>query len=156
MPIGLGRIPPLVVVVLVLGCALNGKDILKEARSLATNKQRGKALEMLQRHLRESPEDVDARLLYGLVLSWESRWDPAREAIETVLAGHPSYADAALALTNVELWSDHADRAEEVMREFLERQPNNVNVMLARVRVMRALNRKKDGLALTRDILRLE
>jgi len=156
MLLRLGKTPSVALAALVLGAALNAEDILTEARALATSHQREKSLQLLQQHLQGSPNDVDARLLYGLVLSWEFRFDAAREALDAVLAGHPSYADAAVALTNVELWSDHAERAEVVTREFLEREPNNITVLMARVRVMRALKRSKDAVALVGDILHLD
>lgn len=80
-------------------------DIIAVARTAAGEGRRVEALTMLERHLAQSPEDVDARLVYGLVLSWEGRYDEARRELQRVLAAAPGYTDARVALTNVELWS---------------------------------------------------
>ena len=77
-------------------------DILKNARAAATSGHREEALSMLETHLSDSPRDVDARLLYGLVLSWEGRYDEARPALQQVLTQTPGYTDARVALMNVE------------------------------------------------------
>jgi len=57
---------------------------------------------LLEAHLAQAPEDVDARLLYGLVLSWEKRYDAARPVLQQVLTRAPEYTDARVALMNVE------------------------------------------------------
>ncbi len=68
---------------------------------------------MLETHLSEAPRDVDARLLYGLVLSWEGRYDEARPVLQQVLTQAPAYTDARVALMNVEYWSGHSAAALE-------------------------------------------
>src|SRR4029077_6941001 len=77
------------------GGALQGQDLLQpagaedtvaQARSLATNKPRTEALRPLEAPLVQSPEDSDARVLYGTVLSWEGRYDESREELTRVLA----------------------------------------------------------------------
>jgi YaiO family outer membrane protein len=130
-------------------------DILTRARNLSSAKKRPEALALLQKHLEESPTDVDARLLYGEMLSWEGRWDEAREALEGVLNQTPTYTDAALALINVELWSDHPEQADKIANRFLERTPNHIDLLLARARVMRALKRPKEEMQVLDTVLRL-
>jgi YaiO family outer membrane protein len=135
---------------------LSSDDILTRARSLSSNKHRPEALELLKTHLVESPNDVDARLLYGLMLSWDGRWDDAREALEGVLQQTPSYTDAALALANVELWSDHPDQADQLISRFLERTPNRIDLLLARARIMRSLKRPKEEMEALESALRVD
>jgi YaiO family outer membrane protein len=135
---------------------VSDEDILTRARNLSAAKKRPEALALLQKHLEESPTDVDARLLYGEMLSWEGRWDQAREALEGVLNQTPTYTDAALALINVELWSDHPEQADKIANRFLERTPNHIDLLLARARVMRALKRPKEELQALETVLRLE
>ena len=53
-------------------------DVLVKARAEATSGHRDEALIRLEARLAETPRDVDARLLYGLVLSW--RADTTRRA----------------------------------------------------------------------------
>src|SRR5687767_10015195 len=80
-------------------------DVIALARTAAMEGRRVAALTMLEQHLAQSPADVDARLVYGLVLSWEGRYDDARRELQRVLAEAPGYADARSALANVDLWS---------------------------------------------------
>ena len=94
-------------------CAAGQDDILTKARAAATSGHRAEALRMLQAHLTEAPRDVDARLLYGLVLSWEGRYDEARPVLQQVLTQAPAYTDARVALMNVEYWSGHSAEALE-------------------------------------------
>jgi len=131
--------------ILALGLPVSAEeDLFARARRLATNKNPQEALKLLSERLEASPGDVDARLLYGLVLSWEGRWDEARASLHQVIDEAPRYADAVMALTNVELWSGHPETADEVTSRFLEASPNHVGVLLARARAMQALKRPKD------------
>jgi thioredoxin-like negative regulator of GroEL len=88
-------------------------DVLAKAREAARSGHRTEALTMLESHLAQSPRDVDARLLYGLVLSWEGRYDEARPVLQQVLAQAPTYTDARVALMNVEYWSGHSAEAKD-------------------------------------------
>jgi YaiO family outer membrane protein len=134
-----------VVAVLAIGLpAWGSEDLLSQARRLATNNHRAEALRLLSARLAEAPNDVDARLLYGLVLSWDSRWDEARATLEQVLTEAPQYADAVVALTNVDVWSGNPQAADAVTSKFLESSPQNVEVLLARARAMKALKRRED------------
>src|SRR5690242_1483408 len=58
-----------------------GDDLLSRARELAANHMRPEAIAMLEDYLREHPSDVDARVLCGLILSWEGRYNDAREQL---------------------------------------------------------------------------
>src|SRR5262245_66086677 len=91
-------------------------DVLPRAREAATSGRRAEALTMLETHLAASPRDVDARLLYGLVLSWEGRYDEARTALRQVLDQTPTYMDARVALMNVEHWSGHSAAALDLAK----------------------------------------
>ena len=107
-------------------------EILKQARSASS---RSESIRILERHLASRPEDVDARLLYGLMLSWESRYDEARREIERVLAAAPDYLDARVALMNVEWWSGRRDAARALSDAVLLRQPGHAQARLVRLRL---------------------
>jgi YaiO family outer membrane protein len=100
-------------------------DVVRSAREAATAGQRPEALAALQSHLAKTPRDVDARLLYGLILSWEGRYDEARRELQAVLAQAPAYADARVALMNVESWSGHSSQARDAADTILSRDPGN-------------------------------
>lgn len=116
-------------------CAAGQDDILKQARAAATSGRREEALSMLEAHLGDAPRDVDARLLYGLVLSWEGRYDDARPVLQQVLTQAPTYIDARVALMNVEYWSGHSAEALEQADRILTGQPGNVTARAIRDRI---------------------
>src|SRR5579871_5757159 len=86
-------------------------QVLAKGRELATTGHRPEAIEFLRKRLETHPWDSDSRLLLGLVLSWEGRYDEARREIEAVLEGHPQYTDALLALVNDDLWAGNPQHA---------------------------------------------
>ena len=131
---------------LIDSAAAEPQDVVSAARKLATTGHRAEALEMLDKRLAEKRTDSDARVLRGVILSWEGRYDDARRDLETVLAQHRDHGDALPALINVEMWSDHPERAEQLARDALRRNPTDPDLLLARARALKAL--KRDGEAL--------
>ena len=118
-------------------------DPVSQARQLAYSgkEHRSEALSMLQGHLSQDPADSEARVLYGIVLSWEGRYNESREALKQVLAAKPDHGDAVAALINVELWSGHPGDAEVVARGALTRNPDNPALLLADARSLYRLRR---------------
>jgi YaiO family outer membrane protein len=110
-------------------------DILVSARQAATSGRRPEALNALSAHLVTSPRDVDARLLYGLVLSWEGRYDEARQQLRQVLEQTPAYTDARIALMNVDWWSGRVDAARDAADSILARDPGNTQARFVRERL---------------------
>jgi YaiO family outer membrane protein len=100
-------------------------DVLVKAREVARSGQRAEALTMLETRLAAAPQDVDARLLYGLVLSWERRYEDARPVLQQVLTQAPEYTDARVALMNVEYWSGRSTEALEQANRILAGEPGN-------------------------------
>ena len=135
-------------------CADDSEDVIKKARQLSAAKHRDQAIRLLEDYLDQS-EDGDVRLVYGLMLSWEGKYDQARLELKTVLLEHPAYSDAARALTNVELWSDHPEAADEITSRFLEREPDDRDLMVQRVRALRALKRRPEAFKLITKILQV-
>src|SRR5258708_7431133 len=131
-------------------------DLLIRARYLASHQKSGEALELLSNQLREHPRDVDARLLYGLILSWEGRYDEARAALHTVLESHPDYTDAIVAAINVEMWDGHPERAEELARDASRRQPTNLDFLFARAKALRDLGRIEEAKQVLNSVLEIE
>jgi YaiO family outer membrane protein len=135
---------------------LSGAEVLTRARALATNGRRAEAIEFLQKRLATQSWDTDARLLLGLVLSWEGKYEDAKQELDTVLTSHPGYTDALLALVNVAIWSGHPEQADDPTRAFLERQPGDTQALLARARVLKSMGRYKETRELLDTILTLE
>ena len=95
--------------------------------------------------LESNPRDGDVRLLYGIVLSWEGRYDDAREHLTQVLDKHPSYADALEVLVRVELWSKQYAEAAALARKGLDQWPVNSALLLARAQALDYLGRPREA-----------
>ena len=135
---------------------LSDAQVLSRARAMATGGQRAVAIDFLRKRLEVQPSDTDARLLLGVVLSWDGQYQDARREIEAVLASHPKYTDALLALVNVALWSDHPELADDATRQFLALQPDDVQALLARARTLRKMSRYKEARASLEAVRTLE
>ncbi|MBZ5578963.1 MAG: YaiO family outer membrane beta-barrel protein [Acidobacteriia bacterium] len=132
------------------------QDAVAAARDLATHGHRAEALAALDQRLEERPTDSDARVLRGVILSWEGRYDEARQDLQTVLAKSPDHGDALPALIHVEMWSDHPERAEQLAREALRRHPDDPDLLLAQARALRAMKKNREALATAKYLLRFD
>ena len=137
--------------------AVAADDVVAEARRLAYSgtEHHQEAARLLEQHLAQEPEDSDARVLYGTVLSWQGRYVDARGQLSRVLAERPDDGDALSALINVELWSHHPDRAEQLAGNALSRQPNDIELLLAHATALRDMGRKREALATLHRVLQL-
>jgi YaiO family outer membrane protein len=133
-----------------------GEFSLSAARSMATDGQRDKALDLLKTRLVEEPGDSDARVLYGIVLSWEGRYEESRQQLSQVLAGNPTHGDALPALVNVELWSDHPERVEALTKEGLRSYATNSTLLLGRARALKNLRRNREALQVLDRLLDID
>lgn len=129
------------------------EGVVAKARTLATTGHRPEALELLNQRLTERPADSDARVLRGVILSWDGHYDEARQDLEMVLAGHRDHGDALPALINVEMWSDHPERAEALARDALRRNPTDPDLLLARAKALRAMHKNREALDVIEHLL---
>ncbi|MDQ3168604.1 MAG: YaiO family outer membrane beta-barrel protein [Acidobacteriota bacterium] len=123
---------PLLVLVFLAAAipSLAQETVIVRARAAASDGRRPDAIAMLEAHLATSPRDADARLVYGLILSWEGRYAEAREALEAVLAQAPGYVDARVALMNVAWWSGDVAEARALVKQIMTRNPGNEQARL--------------------------
>ena len=110
-------------------------ELIARARAASSSGRSAEAFAMLEGRLAEAPRDVDARLTYGLLLSWESRYDEARDQLQRVLAQAPDYEDARVALMNVEWWSGRRNAARDLAMQILAKAPGNPQARLMRQRL---------------------
>ena len=101
----------------------------------ARSAPRADGIKLLAAHLETSPRDVDARLVYGLLLSWDGRYDEARAQLQQVLTQAPNYLDAQVALMNVEWWSGHPKAARDLVNAVLSRDAGNTQARLVQQRL---------------------
>ena len=123
-----------IAVILVARTASAQNDVIAIARATHSSGQRPQALALLQGHLTSAPRDVDARLVYGLMLSWDGRYDEARAELQRVLTQTPEYQDAKVALMNVEWWSGRTVQASELATQILARDPGHPQARVMRQR----------------------
>ena len=125
----------LLTLTLTSGAASAQDDVISRARQASSEGRRADGLVLLESHLADSPRDIDARLTYGLLLSWDGKYDQARTELRSVLAVAPEYADARIALMNVEWWSGQRAEALALSTEILARDPGNPQARLVRQRL---------------------
>lgn len=124
------------------------QDILARARSAPT---RAQSLALLEAHLATAAGDVDARTLYGLMLSWDGRYDEARRELTRVIAQAPEYTDARAGLMNVEWWSGRVAQARAHSDYILRRDPGHPQARLVRQRLAASDRPWTVGVALVAD-----
>lgn len=117
---------------LLVASPVAAQDVLSRARQAPT---RADGLAILETHLAATPADVDARTLYGLMLSWDGRYDEARRELSRVLAEAPEYTDARVGLMHVEWWSGNHAAARAESDRILSRDPGNAPARLVRQRL---------------------
>ena len=125
----------LLAVVLTASHAFAQDDVISRARQASAEGRRAEGLALLESHLADSPRDVDARLTYGLMLSWDGKYDQARTELRSVLAAAPDYSDAKVALMNVAWWSGQRAEALDLSTQILARDPGNPQAKLVRQRL---------------------
>ena len=110
-------------------------DVIGRAREASAAGRRAEGLAMLEVRLAEVPRDVDVRLVYGLMLSWDGRYDDARRELEQVLLQTSDYTDARVALMNVEWWSGRSEVALAYAREILSGEVGHPQASLVEQRL---------------------
>jgi YaiO family outer membrane protein len=122
------------------------EDPMAEARALSAAHRPQEAVTLLNEHLRENPDDVDARVLLGLICSWDNRWEEGRRAFTAVLKSDPDYKDAVLGLIHLELWSGNTARAMELAQNALVTRPQDADYKVA-------LAKAQSDISAARDVL---
>lgn len=131
--------------------ALAQEDVIARARAAASAGRRAEGIALLEKHLAATPRDVDARLVYGLILSWDGHYDEARVALTEVLAQAPDYLDARVALMNVEWWSGRNQQARAQVHAVLARDAGNAQARLVQQRLDARTRPWNAGVSFTQD-----
>lgn len=130
--------------------------VRQEARQAFKDGDTAGAFRLLETHLRDTPRDVDARLVYGLVLSWSRHYDDARRELGYVLTQAPNHTDARVALANVEWWSGRYDSLLEIAREGRQRHPDDPQWLVYQARALEGLGRPADARSSVAQVLERE
>ncbi len=107
------RIRPLATLLCLMQIAAPTAAIdLTELRAQAEDQaQRHAVSRQLDAHLRNAPDDLQARLLLAQVSAWQNDWPAARRHYDQLLARQPEHVDALLGKAQVEVWSGTPDAA---------------------------------------------
>ncbi|MBL8137634.1 MAG: YaiO family outer membrane beta-barrel protein [Acidobacteria bacterium] len=116
-----------------------------EARSAAISGKRDDAVRMLTAHLETFPRDADARLLLGVVLSWDGKYDEAERELRRVLEQAPTYNDARVALANVAWWTGRYDVLQELAATGRSQRPYDVEWIMLDARALDGLGRRREA-----------
>ncbi len=128
-------------------------DIRATARAVAIAGRRDEAVTMLERHLSGSPLDADARLLLGVVLSWDGNYEAADRELRRVLEQSPTYNDARVALANVAWWTGNYSALRELSAIGRTQRPYDVEWILFEARALDGLGRPKEARQAVMDVL---
>jgi YaiO family outer membrane protein len=128
-------------------------DLRAAARSAAIAGRRTEAVEMLEGLLQTSPRDADARLLLGVVLSWDGRYPEAERELTRVLEQSPTYNDARVALANVAWWTGQYAALRELAATGREQRPYDVEWVLLEARALDGLGRRREARQVVMSLL---
>lgn len=87
----------------------------KEARELAFNGQREKAIALAKKIVQKYPGYSDVWILLGRIHSWEGMNDTASVYFERAIEESPDYEDAYIGYLDNLFWADKYDAAENVL-----------------------------------------
>ena len=128
-------------------------DIRTAARTAAIAGRRDEAVTMLEGHLKDAPRDADARLLLGVVLSWDGKYDDADRELRRVLEQSPTYNDARVALANVAWWTGNYTVLQELAATGRTQRTYDVEWILLEARALDGLGRPKEARQAVMDLL---
>lgn len=97
-------------------------------KEMAALRQAGKislAKEQAINYLKVKPDDVDVRLLLGLIYYQEKQYSAANESAQAVLRKVPSYIDARVLLVNTLLATNNFLEARTILDVGLSKKPND-------------------------------
>ena len=110
--------------------------------------------EELRAHLASHPDDVDARLLLALTLSWNDRPRDALAMYREVLALQPENKDARLGEARMLAWSGASGRAVRRYERMVREDPSWLDARLGAAQVHNWRGDHRLASRLYRDILR--
>lgn len=79
----------------------NADEVLSLAKAYASLADYGTAIRLYEQYLSARPDDLDARVQYARVLSWDKRWAASERQYEMVLQQAPDRADLRLEYAQV-------------------------------------------------------
>ncbi len=135
----------LLVLGVVASVSAQSEAVRTDARSAAIAGRRAEAVSKLETHLTTFPRDADARLLLGVVLSWDGKYEDADRELRRVLEQSPTYNDARVALANVAWWTGRYDVLHELAATGRLQRPYDVEWIMLEARALDGLGRRREA-----------
>ncbi len=112
----------------------------------ADGKSQKEALVLLKNLTEQYPDDVSAKVAYGKLLSYRTRYRQALKQFDSVLAENPEHKDALIGKSYTLLWSGKKFKAKRLLQELQSRYPDDVSVLLALASVHKDMGRHDKAL----------
>jgi tetratricopeptide (TPR) repeat protein len=102
----------------------NADELLSLAKSYTGLASYNQAIHLYDRYLTVRPDDLDARIQYARVLSWDRRWDASEKQYETILSKNPDRADLQLEYAQVLSYEGDFTPAVHTFRSLTDLRSN--------------------------------
>jgi len=102
------------------------RESVNKASRLSAQGKDKQALEVIQKHLRQAPRDIEALNLAGTLAARMEKWGQAEQHFTGVLALHKDNAYALYSLSKVFKLSNRGGAAVEALSRLLQIEPGNV------------------------------
>ncbi|HET7437702.1 MAG TPA: tetratricopeptide repeat protein [Thermoanaerobaculia bacterium] len=102
----------------------NAEDVLSLAKSYTGVGEYTQAIRLYDAYLQNVPDDLDARINYARVLSWDRRYDAAQRQYQTVLNAQPDRADIELEYAQALSWDREYVPAIQAFRSLTDISSN--------------------------------
>lgn len=111
------------------------------------------ALRIVEQHLYENPDDLEAEGWHARILSWKGDWDQAELEYKHVLRYAPDDLDILAGLADVLVWKDSLPAALEIVNRALKLSPGNLQLLLRRAKILQSLGRGEESLRTYKEVL---
>ncbi|HEX9984770.1 MAG TPA: hypothetical protein VGF69_16025 [Thermoanaerobaculia bacterium] len=104
--------------------AANADDVLSLAKGFAAIEEYDRSVGLYEDYLRLRPDDMDARINYARVLSWDKRYDTAQNEYERLIRQYPERADLRLEYAQTLSWDNEYVPALRTFRTLTDTSSN--------------------------------
>jgi tetratricopeptide (TPR) repeat protein len=132
------------------------KALLKLAKFYLEGRAVDKVLEMTNKVLEKSPEQVEAQALKIAVQAVNGNLPEATLAAEALGAKHPTDPDAAIILATLYLAQGRGDQVEPVMQRAVDANPNNFTLLDSFASALLRLNKSEQAEEVLKKIVAAE
>ena len=102
--------------------------------------------EMYERYFKLKPEDLDARLNYAQLLSWNDELSLAKDEADVLLTKNPEKTEYQLLKANIGFWMDeNLDQSKLLYEKVIRKQPDNKEALFGLAYLSLRINKIKDA-----------